>query len=80
MPSKILNRQDKMGFPVPLNQWGNSILKDFITDTLSSSKAIQRNIFSRQYIEELLGHSHEFGRELWGILSLELWFQTFIDQ
>lgn len=80
VPEKILNRQDKMGFPVPLNQWGKTMLKEFITDTLSSPKALQRNIFSKQYIEEQLCHSTEFGRELWGILSLELWFQTFIDQ
>ena len=39
IPHNILNRQDKMGFPVPLKQWmqGGEVY-DFVCDTLLSKK------------------------------------------
>lgn len=76
IPDKILNREDKMGFPVPLNKWANGELKDFIYDTIFKSN-------SREYInyDVLLNECQHgvFSRKLWGMLSLELWMQIFID-
>ncbi|HQK68846.1 MAG TPA: asparagine synthase (glutamine-hydrolyzing) [Bacteroidales bacterium] len=80
MPKKIMNRKDKMGFPVPLHLWAKNNAKDFILDTLLSKNARERNIINSKYVEELISAERPFGRGLWGILCLELWFQQFIDK
>jgi len=80
MPEQIMNRKDKMGFPVPLHIWSKNKAKAFILDTLLTKKTKERNIINTQYVEKLITSEQPFGRGLWGILSLELWFNQFIDK
>jgi len=80
IPKKIMNRKEKMGFPVPLHIWAKNEAKGFILDTLMSKNARERNIVNSKYVEELISSERPFGRGLWGILCLELWFQQFIDK
>ncbi len=80
MPSEIMNRKDKMGFPVPLHIWSKNKAKDFILDTLLSKKAKERNMINTQHVEKLINNEQPFSRGLWGLLSLELWYNQFIDQ
>ena len=80
LPRKIMNRKEKMGFPVPLHLWAKNQAKDFILDTMMSQKAKERDMINSKYIEDLISCERPFGRGLWGILCLELWFQTFIDK
>jgi asparagine synthase (glutamine-hydrolysing) len=79
MPKKILNRKEKMGFPVPLHLWAKNKAKDFILDILLSKNARERNVVNSKFVEDLIASERPFGRGLWGILCLELWFQQFID-
>lgn len=79
LPPQILNRKDKMGFPVPFHLWVKKELKDFLNDTILSDNSKQRGIFKVSELESLCSSEKPFGRQLWGILSLELWFQQFID-
>jgi asparagine synthase (glutamine-hydrolysing) len=80
MPKEILNRKDKMGFPVPLHIWSKNHAKSFILDVLNSQKAKDRNIIDTAYVEQLIDSEQPFGRGLWGLLSLELWYNQFIDK
>lgn len=79
LPQTILERKDKMGFPVPLHLWAKNGAGDFIRDVLQSKSCRERGIFNTQEVDELIDSEREFGRSLWGILSLELWYQQFID-
>jgi asparagine synthase (glutamine-hydrolysing) len=79
IPPKILNRKDKMGFPVPLHIWAKNKTNTFIKDVLCSKQCRERGIFNTDNISELVESERPFGRALWGLLSLELWFQQFID-
>jgi asparagine synthase (glutamine-hydrolysing) len=79
LPQSILERKDKMGFPVPLHIWAKQEAKDFIHDIVLSRRSKERGIFNAAKVEEVIHNEKAFGRQLWGILSLELWFQTFID-
>ncbi|MFB6318219.1 asparagine synthase (glutamine-hydrolyzing) [Saccharicrinis sp. FJH54] len=79
LPEPILNRKDKMGFPVPLHLWAKNGASDFIRDILLSKKSRERGIFDHANIEDLIASERSFGRSLWGLLSLELWFNTYID-
>lgn len=80
MPERILNRKDKMGFPVPLQIWSKGKAKDFIMDTLVSKKSRERGILDVRKVEKLINSEEPFGRGLWGMLSLELWHNQFIDK
>jgi len=79
LPSNIYHRKDKMGFPVPLHIWVQNKVGDFIRDVLLSSTCKNRGLFNNKEIETLIDNENAFGRRLWGLLCLELWFQTFID-
>lgn len=80
MPPEILNRKDKMGFPVPLHIWSkNKKTRDFILDTMLSKNAKERNIIDTNYLEQIINSERPFSRGLWGLLSMELWFNEFID-
>jgi hypothetical protein len=49
-------------------------------DTLLSKKAKERNMINTDYIEKLILAEQPFSRGLWGLLSLELWHNQFIDK
>ena len=80
MPAEIMDRKDKMGFPVPLHIWSKNKAKNFIMDVLLSKKAKERNIINTKYVETLISSEQPFSRGLWGLLSLELWYNEFIDK
>ena len=79
LPPKIFNREDKMGFPVPLHIWARKKAKSFFQDVLLSSACKNRGLFDRGKVEHLIQQENAFGRRLWGLINLELWFQQFID-
>lgn len=79
LPDSIVNRKDKMGFPVPLREWWEGDLKEFVFDTLLSARCLNRGIYNRRGLEYLLKHEGQFDRQVWGALCLELWHKIFID-
>lgn len=81
LPNEILNRDDKMGFPVPLNHWFKKELKDFFIDKIR--KLQKRNIDYLNITDEFISNIMElntFSRKLWIILSLEIWYEQFFDK
>ena len=80
LPESILNRKDKMGFPVPLKEWmQGGPVKEFVSDVLLSKQSKNRGIYSERSLEDMIHNPGVGGRQLWGALSLELWHQQFID-
>jgi asparagine synthase (glutamine-hydrolysing) len=79
LPESLQNRKDKMGFPVPLHIWSRNNASAFFKDVLLSDDARDRGIFNTGKIESLINNEEAFGRSLWGVLSIELWFKQFID-
>ena len=79
IPNEILNRRDKMGFPVPLKEWFNSSLKDFVVDNLNNLKMKNRPFINSKTINLDKLIDNQFSRKSWALLSLELWYQQFHD-
>ena len=79
LPRSILERRDKMGFPVPLHLWARGRSREFFHDVLLSSACRQRGLFDPVEVAKLMDYESAFSRRLWGLLNLELWFQQFID-
>jgi asparagine synthase (glutamine-hydrolysing) len=81
VPAAIVDRRDKMGFPVPLNEWMRGDLRDFLLDTLGSDAARTRAYFVDGFDPKTtLENEGRFSRKVWGLLSLELWQNEFHDQ
>ncbi len=80
LPDEVANRQNKMGFPVPLQQWLRGPLRDFVHDVLTTTAANQRALTNNRVVLDMVDQEPQFGRTVWGMLSLELWQQAFHDQ
>jgi len=80
LPNSITQRKDKMGFPVPLNEWMQGELKDFICGIFETGRDRGREFFNTDVILENLSKEGKFSRKIWGLLSLEVWMQEFHDK
>jgi asparagine synthase (glutamine-hydrolysing) len=82
LPDTIRNRKDKMGFPVPLNDWlkRGGKAREFVGDLLGSERARTRPYLAEGLsLDRVLDGQSPYGRNLWALLSLELWHQQFVD-
>jgi asparagine synthase (glutamine-hydrolysing) len=80
LPADILNRRDKMGFPVPLADWFSRELRDFIRDIFATQKNHQRPFFDSEAILANFDRGQRFSRKSWGLLNIEIWHQLFHDR
>jgi len=80
IPDDILKRSDKMGFPVPLQDWFADGLKTYVGDIFSSEAAKTRGYVRSKKVVENIPNETKFSRKTWGLLCLELWQRTFHDQ
>lgn len=80
LPSAVLDRRDKMGFPVPLTQWLAGPAREFVVDALSCRAAREREFVDNRLVVERLGKEGRYSRKVWGLLSLELWQQELVDR
>ena len=83
VPEVIIQRAKK-GFGVPLAQWFKSELKDMLMDTLTDQRTRDRGLLNQNAIRALT-NEHQLGRrdhsrQLWSLLTLELWLRAFIDE
>ena len=78
---KDLTYRKKQMFTVPISEWLKYDLKDMVLDLLLSEKSTSRNLFNKEYIENLYAeHCSDKAnrtRELRALMALEIWFRTF---
>ncbi len=79
LPASVAARKDKMGFPFPLDDWLRGQSNEFVHDVLLSKRCVERGLIDRAAVSRLLERRDPFSRKLWGLMNLELWFRTFID-
>lgn len=79
IPASVVQRKDKMGFPLPIDDWTRNEARDFVHDVLFSQRCVERGLFDIGAVRRLLQERNPFSRKLWGLLCLELWHREFID-
>ncbi len=80
IPGEVFQRNDKMGFPVPLSEWyRQGPVREFVRETLLGNRASARGLIQTEQVEAVLDSERLYGRGIWGLLCLELWMQTFLD-
>jgi asparagine synthase (glutamine-hydrolysing) len=83
VPREVVDRP-KVGFTVPLAPWFRGPLRELLADTLLSPTARARGYYDedtlRRYVADHLEGRRDRSRELWTLLTLELWHRTYIDR
>ncbi len=83
LPAAIVDRP-KVGFTVPLSPWFRGPLRSLVADTLLSPTSLGRGYYEpaqlRATVEDHLAGRRDRARELWTLLTLELWHRAFIDR
>lgn len=80
IPASIFNRKDKMGFPVPLQEWFSGPIKPFIEDIMSDIGSHKRDFLNPDVIRSNFAETARYSRKMWALVSLELWQQMFHDK
>ena len=81
LPGEILYRK-KMGFNVPLREWGNEVMTDYVETNLKSFCA-NTNLFNENGLKNLLGLIKEGNQnrtnDLFTIYFLMAWFKKWMN-
>ncbi|HEB26585.1 MAG TPA: hypothetical protein ENI05_02245 [Porticoccus sp.] len=78
LPAEILSRP-KVGFRVPVNEWFQTSMKDYLRDHLQGADSISKYFYHAPVLENILSEhingnqNHE--KVLWTLLNLELWLK-----
>jgi asparagine synthase (glutamine-hydrolysing) len=82
LPSEVLE-QKKAGFGAPADYWLANHLREMVDDLLGESQLKQRAVFNpavvRRMIDEQRNGRENWTPQVWQLLTLELWMQTFVD-
>ena len=69
-----------MGFPVPLSEWIQGDLKEFVYDLLHTGRARKHSFVDYQQVINTIEGSGQFSRKVWGFLCYEMWQEVFHDK
>src|SRR5262249_14191639 len=82
LPAEVVDRP-KVGFTVPLSPWFRGELRELLADTLLSPRCLGRGWYDaavlRATVDDHLSGRRDRARELWTLLTLELWPRAWID-
>jgi asparagine synthase (glutamine-hydrolysing) len=82
LPPPVTARR-KMGFGVPIDRWFRGELRDLARDVILGRRARERGYFQpavvTRLVEEHVNGIRDWHYQLWNLLMLELWHQTYVD-
>ena len=82
LPNEVL-RQPKAGFAAPVDYWLANDLRPMVDDLLSESQVRNRSLLRpesvRKFVKEHRSGSQDWSMQIWQLLTLEIWMQTFFD-
>lgn len=79
---RVITRRRKHGFTVPLQHWMEGELDLFSRSVLSRNNIEKRGLLNYEFVDNLRCKSMNnvyYRRQFWGVLTFELWCQTFLD-
>lgn len=75
LPESIVNRKDKLGYPVPFGKWTRTTLKKYLTDTLSDKNSLVYDFLNYKIIQNNLNEHFknriDYAWEIWRIIGLK---------
>jgi asparagine synthase (glutamine-hydrolysing) len=83
LPQEVL-KQPKANFGAPVDYWLSGELRGMVDDLLSDSQVRQRGLFEpamvRKLVQEQREGKQDWSMQIWQLLTLETWQQTFTDR
>jgi asparagine synthase (glutamine-hydrolysing) len=83
LPPEVL-RQKKASFGAPVDYWLANDLREMVDDLLDETRIRRRGLFRpdtvRRWVHEQREGSRDCSMQIWQLLTLELWMQTFLDR
>jgi asparagine synthase (glutamine-hydrolysing) len=83
LPNSIINREDKMGYNTPICRWLRNGWKGSVSDILDPSRIKRRSILDPDLISEMwqehLGGVKDHSWQIWRWITLDRWFEIFIE-
>lgn len=81
LPDEVVNRKDKLGFPVPFSEWTHNSLKSMIMDELTENNSALFDFVNRKKLVDNLelhfSGKKDYGWEIWRMLSLNNFLKLF---
>jgi asparagine synthase (glutamine-hydrolysing) len=77
LPSAVLDRKDKMGFPVPLDIWARNQSKREVTGLISQLRERNLPYIRNELLDNILLNPDLGNRNLWASLTLSTWLNNF---
>ncbi len=77
LPHVVLDRKDKMGFPVPLDSWARNEAKKEVTGLISQLRERQLPYIRNELLDNILLNPDLGNRNLWASLTLSTWLNDF---
>ena len=83
LPESVIDRK-KGYFPMPALKYIQGEFLEFMSDILLSDACINRGVFDRSYVNEVIDSPRQYmtalnGSRLWHLALLEYWFQINVD-
>jgi asparagine synthase (glutamine-hydrolysing) len=79
LPSQIVNRTDKLGYPTPFARWSRTVLKPYITDVLETNSAALSDYIDKNYLNKILKEHYsehkDYSWDIWRFLSFALFLK-----
>ncbi|MBF0186446.1 MAG: asparagine synthase (glutamine-hydrolyzing) [Magnetococcales bacterium] len=79
LPPTILERRNKVGFPVPLSHWFSGPLREWLHDLLLDRRTLERGLFRQTSIEAAISNDSSFNRSIWGLICMESCLRQMVD-
>jgi asparagine synthase (glutamine-hydrolysing) len=77
LPKAVLDRKDKMGFPVPLDVWAKKDAKNEVTRLISQLRERQLPYIRNELLDNVLLNPDLGNRNLWASLTFSTWLNNF---
>jgi len=83
LPKEVLRRR-KAAFGLPIRAWLRNELREMLTDMLSEERIRRRGLLNAAAVTQMIRDNEtgerDYTLQLWGLLTLELWHQAFVDE
>lgn len=82
LPAEVL-KQPKAGFGAPVEFWLPDQLREMVDDLLGETNLRRRNLFAPEAVRTMVAEQRSgqgnWAYQIWQLLTLELWMQSYID-
>ena len=82
IPKEMMNRP-KMGFAIPISNWMNNELRDYVESYVNQKNIEEQGIFNWSYVEKIktdfFNGKKEYDVKMWYLLMFQTWYDRWMN-